>query len=84
MFILLGNLNLSVAATMLDLYNTMDSHNFFLCLHTATTSSLNIDIDVTDDSLALPGFCQSLETVLRQGLKGEKWLLVVCFPASNV
>lgn len=38
-----------------------------------STSSLNQYCDaegeVTDDSEALPGFCQSLESVLRQGLK---------------
>ena len=52
--------------------------NYFM--FTANTSSLNIDIDITDDSLALPGFCQSLETVLRQGLKGN---ILICDPMGE-
>ena len=52
--------------------------NYFM--FTANTSSLNIDIDITDDSLALPGFCQSLETVLRQGLKGD---ILICDPMGE-
>lgn len=41
-----------------------------ICL--AATGSLNdYEGRVTDDSQVLPAFCQSLESLLRQGLKGK-------------
>jgi len=49
--------------------------NFYIFssfLFLATTSTLNeYEGEVNDNSVVLPGFCQSLEAVLRQGLKGR-------------